>query len=467
MAASKKMIIHQMDVDTAFLNAPLEEDIYMIPPDGYDIAPGKVLKLKKSLYGLKQSPRNFNMTLNNTLVQMGFQRCVSDTCIYYQRVNGHDMYISIYVDDIIIACADEPSIINIKAEIMTHYKCKDMGVMDWYLGMRYTRDSITGTVTLDQSKYAEDVVNKFDGYVPKSPLIRTPMETNLQLPKWTEDHDKLLSANSKEFIRKFPYRQVVGSLLYLAIWIRPDITYAVHLVAKHCVHPTLAAIHACRRILGYIRNTLTLGLTFYPGDLRLISFVDSSFSDIGENRKSTAGLIQYLGYSPIYWETFVANTTIPLSTAEAEYVAAHVAGKEIMATNNLLTELQLPQTRVPLYEDNEACIKIALQESSKHKTKHIDNKIHYIRDLIQQGHVDIIYIHTLLQVADIFTKALGNELFLKHRNVLLGAPPTGELAVYLASTKNSYLDQRTTEEIDTLLHYPPNWNSDGFNSSVF
>ncbi len=130
-----------------------------------------------------------------------------------------------------------------------------------------------------------------------------------------------------------------------------------------------------------------------------------------------------------------------------------------MATSNLLTELQLPQTRIHLHEDNEACIKIALQESSKHKTKHIDNKIHYIRDLIQQEHVEIIYIHTLLQVADIFTKALGNE----HRNVLLGSLPTGELAVYLASTKNSYLDQRSEEDIDTLLHYSSNWKSDGFN----
>jgi hypothetical protein len=88
-----------MDVDKAFLNAPLEEDIYMIPSDGYDIAPGKVLKFKQSLYGLKQSPQNFNITLNNSLVQMDFQRCVSDTYINYQRVNGHDMYISIYVDD--------------------------------------------------------------------------------------------------------------------------------------------------------------------------------------------------------------------------------------------------------------------------------------------------------------------------------------------------------------------------------
>jgi hypothetical protein len=91
-------------------------------------------------------------------------------------------------------------------------------------------------------------------------------------------------------------------------------------------------MHACRRILGKIKHTLYLGLSFHPGDLILKSFVDSSFSDDSENRKSTAGLIQYLGHPLIYWETFVANTSIPLFTAEAEYVAAHVAGKEIMAT---------------------------------------------------------------------------------------------------------------------------------------
>jgi hypothetical protein len=372
------------------------------------------------------------------------------------------MYISIYVDDIIIACADETTIVNIKAEIMTHYKCKDLGVMDWYLGMRYKRDPITGISTLDQSKYAEDVITKFSEHVSTSPFIKTPMEQNITLHKWTDAYGNMLSAQSKQAIADFPYRQIVGSLLYLAIWTRPDIAYAVHSVAKHCANPTLEAIHACRRILGYIKHTLDLGLSFHPGDLILKSFVDSSFSDDSENRKSTAGLIQYLGHSPIYWETFVANTTIPLSTAEAEYVAAHVAGREIMATTHLLVELKLPQHKVQLYEDNQACIKIALQDASLHKTKHIDNKVHYIRDLIRKGYVDIIYIHTSLQVADIFTKALGNEPFMKHRIVLLGSPPTGELAVYLLSTQDSHLDQRTEEDIDNSLHYPSNWQQHGF-----
>ena len=442
-----------MDVETAFLNAPLKEDIYMYPPDGLKIEKGKVLLLKKSLYGLKQSPRNFNIELNSTIVKMGFTRCTADACIYLKNINGKDIYIAVYVDDIIIACTDVDIINDIKGQLARTYKVKDMGEMDWYLGMRYTRNKNTGVITLDQSKYADDVLKKFKGLYKTSPYNSTPMEENLKLSPWKEGYEANLSARCQEQIKNYPYRQVVGSLLYLAIWTRPDITYAVHLVAKHCVHPTLEAVHACNRILSYISNTKHLGLEFHPGNNKLTTYVDSSFSDVIENRKSTGGLIQYLGYSPIYWETFIANSTIPLSTAEAEYVAAHVGGKEIMSTNNLLTEMKYPQHNVPLFEDNQACIAIALQESSKHKTKHIDNKIHYIRELVQKKIVDILYINTQLQLADIFTKALGKVTFLKHRDVILGRPPSNELAMYLESIKELAKDKRTDQEIDMKIHF--------------
>jgi len=146
--------------------------------------------------------------------------------------------------------------------------------MDWYLGMRYNRDPISGVITLDQSKYAGDVLAKFKGLYKISAYYNTPMDENLKLPKWKEGYDDNLSAKSKAYIKSYPFRQVVGSLLYLAIWTRPNITYAVHLVAKHCVQPTLEAIHACNRILSYISLTRRLGLTFYPGNLKLTTFLD-------------------------------------------------------------------------------------------------------------------------------------------------------------------------------------------------
>jgi hypothetical protein len=102
----------------------------MLPPEGNPDGDGYVLKLKKSLYGLKQSPRNFNNTLNTTITNLGFKRCVSDSCIYYKKFNSHDMYMSIYFDDIIIACSDEEFIIAVKQLIVKEYKVKDMGVID-------------------------------------------------------------------------------------------------------------------------------------------------------------------------------------------------------------------------------------------------------------------------------------------------------------------------------------------------
>jgi hypothetical protein len=186
-----------------------------------------------------------------------------------------------------------------------------MGVMDWYLGMRYKRNTTTGVITLDKSKYAAVVLTRFKDFYRKQAFTDTPMEESIKLPKWTKEYQQLLSPRCQEYVKKYPYRQVVGSLLYLAIWTRPDIIFAVHTVAKHSNHPTLETVHACNRILSYIEHTQHLGLTFCPGHIRLTSFVDCSFVDVIENRKSTGGLIQYIGTSPVYWDSFVANTTVP------------------------------------------------------------------------------------------------------------------------------------------------------------
>ena len=129
------------------------------------------------------------------------------------------------------------------------------------------------------------------------------MEANNDLKPWYPEYDNTLSDRCKDLIKNFPFRQIVGSLLYLSIWTRTDICFAVHRVAKFSMHPTLESVHACKRILSYIQCTKQLGLSFHPGSKVLTTFVDSSFADVPENRKSTGGQIQFLGYFPIYWET--------------------------------------------------------------------------------------------------------------------------------------------------------------------
>jgi hypothetical protein len=420
-----------MDIETAFLNAYLDEDIYLSAPDGMELPEGKCLKLKKSLYGLKQSPRNFNLDLNKHILSMGFIRTVSDACVYTHNINGFDITIAIYVDDLIIACSDLDTIKLVKAQVAERYKVKDMGEMDWYLGMRYTRDAITGTIKLDQSKYAQDILDRFNHIYKQTAYRDVPMMGNSILQPWTDDYDNDLTDEQLSKIAAFPYRQIVGSLLYLAVWTRPDLQYAVISVAKHSHNPTLEAIRACKWLLEYLNCTKDRGLEFHKGENTLSGFVDSSFGDCTFTKKSTCGNIIYLGTSPISWDSFIPKTTVALSTAEAEYTAAHFCAKTMCGHNNFLTELGYPQNGIILYEDNQASIQMAVQIASTHRTKHIAIQIHHLRDLIEKKFIHMVYIPTKIQVADILTKALGYQVFSVHLDTLFGIPPVKQLKEYI------------------------------------
>ena len=153
-----------------------------------------------------------------------------------------------------------------------------------------------------------------------------------------------------------------------------------------------------------------------------------------EDRRSTAGQITYLGYSPIQWDSFVCdNYTIPCSVAEAEYVAASESGKVMMGIHNMLIQLDVfVQKHMIMFEDNQACITIALQEASKRKTKHVELSAHYyIRDLVKRGLIVMVHIPTSIQLADIFTKPVGEEIFNRHLKVILGQTPSDDLLTYL------------------------------------
>jgi hypothetical protein len=433
MCATFGMTIHQMDIDTAFLIADLLEDIYMSPPLGMTVPEGKVLKLHKCLYGLKQSPRYFNQHLVNTLIKLEFTNLDNEPCVFQKVINDEVVLVTVYVDDILVACADTAIIRTVKDKLAETYKMKDMGEIDWYLGMRCKRHPDTGSYKLDQTKFVEDTLVKFERWLGAGRSRRIPMQANLVIAKWTQEYNDTLSERDKYVLDNFPYRQVVGSLLYISIWTRPDISFAIGKLAKFNNHPTMEAVHAAQWLLQYMRCTKHYGLVFIKGDMKVYNYVDSSFADNVTDRRSTAGQITFLGYSPIQWDSFVCdNYTVPCSVAEAEYVAASEAGKVMMAIRNILIQLKLfVQSTMIMFEDNEACIKIAMQEASKRKTKHVEIGAHYIRDLVKRGLVVMVHIPTSIQLADIFTKPLCEELFNRHVDVILGRQPCDELLLYL------------------------------------
>ncbi len=175
--------VHLMDLDTAFLYAKLKEEIYMHPPEGMDeILEGKVLKLLKFLYGLKQSPMNFNNTINEFIESMGFKRCVSDHCLYV-RWNGKDiMLLVLYVDDIVIAGSDLAEVERVKADFKKRFEMKDLGELRHYLGMTIERNG-SESIKVHQADYARTVVKKYQRYLKVGNRHRTtvPMTRDLKL----------------------------------------------------------------------------------------------------------------------------------------------------------------------------------------------------------------------------------------------------------------------------------------------
>jgi hypothetical protein len=228
--------------------------------------------------------------------------------------------------------------------------------------------------------------------------------------------------------------------------------YAVNKVAKHSHNPTLEAVRACKWLLEYLNSTKERGLEFHNGPLTITGYVDSSFGDDLATGKSTYGYIIYLGTTPISWDTALSPTSVTLSTAEAEYIGIHYCAKAICGHNNFLLELGYPQTKISIYEDNKASITMALQLASTHRCKHISINLHFVRDLIEKGFIEIFHIPTKLQVADMLTKALSAQVFPCHIDTLLGKPPTGDLLHYLTNLLSTI--NAMSLQTNTLDNFP-------------
>lgn len=217
MATRLNLRIGQMDAITAFLNGILEEEIYMEQPEPYRKESGKHCKLIKSIYGLKQSSRVWNEALNNVLVNYGLNQSVWDQCIYYSKRGDDILIVAIYVDDILIFTNKEDREMEMKAELSRNFKMKDLGEATSILGIRITRNNKKGLITIDQSRYITEIIQKFNMQDCNS--VATPLDINQKIslkmcPKTGDEKDEM---------KRAPYREAIGSLLFAAMITRPDI----------------------------------------------------------------------------------------------------------------------------------------------------------------------------------------------------------------------------------------------------
>ena len=227
LAVQCHLKVHQMDVETAFLNRELKEDIYMKQPEGY-IEKGRehlVCKLKKSLYRLKQSPKCWNFTLDNFLKEIGFVQATGDPCLYTAS-EGKMFLIAVYVDDIVLTAKDSKRMADIKQELLRKFQVRDMGALHYFLGIKIIQDENAGKVWIGQQQYTENILKKFGMVDCKA--TRTPVDVSTKLVK---------AVDNKEEVDQKLYQSAVGNLLYLSFSTRPDIAFAVNNVAKFCAKP--------------------------------------------------------------------------------------------------------------------------------------------------------------------------------------------------------------------------------------
>ena len=400
LAATSGDSVFQMDVDTAFLYAPVDEDIYMRQPEGYIVGnPKTVLKLKKSLYGLKQSPRNWNLTLHNWLVADGFVQSTADPGLF---IFADHCLLAIYVDDIIYSVTDDSWKEAFKARFEVDFKIKDLGEAAWVLGMGVTRDRSAGTITLHQSVYIQSLLVRFnmtDCKPHSSPSLVTPLPES---PYLSED---------------IPYQSLVGSLLYAAVCTRPDIAESVGRLTRFMAQPTEALWVAAKRVLRYLSGTRDFGLTFgnipdYVNGKDVYANIPYGYSDsdwAGDlpTRKSTGGYVFMLNGGPVSWKSQL-QTCVALSTAEAEYMELSESAKEAMFLRYLLRDIQLTQTKpTVLLEDNQSAIALSNSAITNNRTKHIDIKYHFVREKVLTSDVRVEYCPTEFMLADVFTKPLA------------------------------------------------------------
>ena len=254
LSVQQSLKLHQVDVTTAFLNGELEEEVYMKQPEGFVVL-GKehlVCKLKKSIYGLKQSPRCWNTALHNQLKKMGFVQTATDPCVYTYS-GGEVVYLGVYVDDIIVAAQSDKKLAEVKKELASRFDIKDLGKLHHFLGMKIVQDEATGSVWIGQPAYTESILKKFG--MENAKISPTPVDPNNKLVKATE---------ADEPFDQHIYQSAIGSLLYLSVATRPDISYAVSNVAKFSANPTTHHWNAVKRIMRYLKGTSDLGLVFKP-----------------------------------------------------------------------------------------------------------------------------------------------------------------------------------------------------------
>ena len=339
LVAHQDLELEQLDVKTAFLHGELEEEIYMTQPDGFRV-PGKedyVCKLRKSLYGLKQSPRQWYKRFDSYMIKLGYIKSPYDCCVYMRKLKDDTfIYLVLYVDDMLIAAEKMCDIKKLKELLSSEFEMKDLGAAKKILGMEIFRDREKKKLFLSQKTYINKVLTRFE--MSSCKPISIPCASNLHLTMYEVQYEE-----ETEYMSRVPYASAVGSLMYAMVCTRPDLAHAVNVVSRFMGQPGKEHWTAVKRIFRYLKGTSDVGLIYGCDNPRLVTcYSDSDYAGDVDSRRSMTGYVFTLDGSVVSWKATL-QSTVTLSTTEAEYMALTEAAKEGIWLRGLVNDLGLHQ----------------------------------------------------------------------------------------------------------------------------
>lgn len=398
---------YQVDFTAAFLNGSLDEPVYMSQPPGYEDSehPEWVCEVTNAIYGLKQSPRQWNKTLHALLTTLGLTQSKFDPTLYFKIRDGRLVCaVAVHVDD--LAVVGEESIIQrLMDDLEKTYKVGQREELHHFLSLNITCDRANNLVYLSQSHYIRNVHAQF---LPDDSItMKTPTSSAFKdLGPKTDSEDSSPG----------PYSSLVGALLWVAQSTRADISFSVNRLSQFLHNPSAAHWHAALRVLWYLHTTKDLRLCL-GGGLEFCGYSDSDWAEDRFDRRSTSAYTYRIGCGSVSWKSW-KQPTVSLSSTEAEYKAMLDSCKEAIWLGNVLSEL-CPRTRqpIPLHVYNKGAEALSRNPEHHTRTKHIDARYHFIREFVGLGKVKVKHVSTKDMIADMLTKPLPHALLVQHRRM--------------------------------------------------
>lgn len=399
-AALKRLVICQFDIKTAFLYGSLKEEIHMDPPEGYGNS-DEVWRLKRSLYGLKQSPRNWNHKFSDYMKEIGFQVSRYDTSVFYKR-EPYTIVI-VYVDDGLVFSETELSARLVLEQLRLRFATRQLEVTV-YRGLEIEQQ--TDGIVIHQTNYTRKLLDQFG--MNESTPVRNP---GIKFDK-----------SNVPLAPHVPYRQAIGSLMYLSDTSRPDISFIVNQLARRMASPREIDWKSVKHLFRYLRGTINVGIKYYNtkrSEYEIIGYSDSDFAGDEQSSKSTTGYVMLFNGAPFHWKTQLQKH-ITLSSTEAEVIALCTLSKEMSWIRRMAIELKLLEEQPALVLcDNQSSIRIAKSEKATSRTRHLRAQNAYICEQMNHNELVIQHVRSANQLADMLTKSLPTGKYIKDRDMLL------------------------------------------------